>query len=87
MFLQGGSVSMKQYSYNFCKWCETIRHRKGNDSFHQRCKGNNCDCKCREISPKRITMYEVRKYCNYCGWKTLVYPPDFNRCSCCGGYY
>lgn len=30
----------------FCKWCKWIRNKK-NNSFHPRCKGNNCECVCR----------------------------------------
>lgn len=81
-------TNLIQSDYSFCDWCKAIRNRKGNDSFHTPCKGNNCDCKCRKYSSKRKgSIQEIRKYCNYCGWKTLVSPTDFNRCSCCGGFY
>ena len=29
----------------------------------------------------------MRRNCSFCGWNTLVYPPNILRCSGCGRYY
>ena len=29
----------------------------------------------------------MRRDCKFCGWKTLVYPPNISKCSGCGKFY